>query len=108
LGGKRYSVVYLNHPGNPRGARHSAYRDYGRFGSFWTATIPAGGTLEIRARFLIAEGELPSAEAVQKLWNDYTGKNEPTPKFTTKPAETSKPPAPKKPTATPATRPIGA
>ncbi len=101
LGGQRYSVVYLNHPGNPKGARHSAYRDYGRFGAFWTATIPAGGTLEIRARFLISEGELPSAEAIQKLWNEYTGKNEPPPKFTAKPAEVSKPPAPKKPAAKP-------
>ena len=108
LDGKRYSVVYLSHPGNPKGARVSAYRDYGRFGAFWTAKIPAGGTLDIRARFLICEGELPSIEVIQKAWNEYAGGNEPVPKFTAKPAEMSKPPAPKKP-ATPVTpKPAGA
>jgi len=106
VGGKRYSVVYLNHPGNPKGARVSAYRDYGRFGAFWTAKIPAGGTLDIRARFLICEGELPSVEVIQKAWNDYTGGNEPVPKSTAKPAEAPKPPAPKKSPATP--KPAGA
>lgn len=108
LDGKRYSVVYLNHPGNPTGGRISAYRDYGRFGAFWTAKVPANGSIDIRARFLICEGELPSPEVIQKAWNDYTGKNNPVPKVTAKPAEVPAPPAPKKP-ATPATpKPAGA
>jgi len=110
LNEKRYSVVYLNHPGNPTGGRISAYRNYGRFGAFWTATLPADGTLDIRARFLVCEGEMPSPEIIQKAWNDYTGKNEPVPKVTAKPAEGSKPAAPKKPAdpATPAPKPAGA
>jgi hypothetical protein len=99
----RFSVVYLNHPANPKGASVSAYRDYGRFGAFFPATIPAGGTQEIRARFLVAEGELPGAEVIQKAWNDYTGKSEPVPKTTTKPAEVTKFPDPTKPT-TPAAK----
>ncbi len=107
VGGKRYSVVYLNHPGNPTGGRISAYRDYGRFGAFWTAELPEGGTLEIRARFLVCDGEMPTPEVIQKAWNDYTGKNEPVPKVTAKPAEGSKPAAPKKP-ATPAPPAAGA
>jgi mono/diheme cytochrome c family protein/glucose/arabinose dehydrogenase len=107
LDGKRYSVVYLNHPGNPTGGRISAYRNYGRFGAFWTATLPANGTLEVRARFLVCEGEMPSPEVIQKAWNDYTGKDEPVPTVTAKPAEMSKPAAPKTP-ATPAAKPTGA
>jgi mono/diheme cytochrome c family protein/glucose/arabinose dehydrogenase len=111
IGDQRYSVVYLHHPGNPPGARISAYRDYGRFGAFWTAKLPANGTLEIRARFLVSEGELPSAEVIQKLWNDYTGKNEPVPVVTAKPAEMGKSPDEKKKSAAPATpepKPTGA
>ncbi|MEY4482606.1 MAG: hypothetical protein RL693_58, partial [Verrucomicrobiota bacterium] len=89
----------------PKGARISAYRDYGRFGSFFKATIPKGETLTLKVRFLIAEGEMPSADAIQKSWNAYTGKEEPTPAFTIKPAEAAKaappkpanPPAPAKP-----------
>lgn len=95
LNGKNYSVVYLNHPENPKGARISAYRDYGRFGVFFKTSIPKGETLTLKVRFLIAQGEMPSAEAIQKSWNKYTGKSDPTPAFTVKPAEISKPVAPK-------------
>ena len=42
LGDKQYSVVYLNHPSNPKDAKISAYRDYGRFGAYFRDTIPAG------------------------------------------------------------------
>lgn len=99
LNGKNYSVVYLNHPENPKEARISAYRDYGRFGAFFKTSIPKGETLTLKVRFLIAQGEMPTAEAIQKSWNDYTGKSEPTPAFTLKPAEKAKsaPPKPAKP-----------
>ena len=91
LGGKRYSVVYLNHPGNPRGAAVSAYRDYGRFGAYFKTTIPSGETATFRARFLVQSGELPTAEVIHKLWNEYAGASEPVPQTTTKPAEQPKP-----------------
>lgn len=97
--GKRYSVVYLNHPSNPKDAAVSAYRDYGRFGAFFKDTIPAGGEKTIRARFLISEGEMPAADIIQKAWNEYAGANEPTPKVTVRAAKPMKPAAPK--TATP-------
>lgn len=93
--GKRYSVVYLNHPSNPKGAAVSAYRDYGRFGAYFNDTIPAGGEKTIRARFLISEGEMPASDVIQKAWNEYAGANEPTPKVTVKPAKPMKPAAPK-------------
>ena len=96
LAGKRYSVVYLNHPGNPKGAAISAYRDYGRFGAYFKTTVAQGETATFRARFLVQAGELPTPEAIQKLWNEYAGAAEPVPQTTTKPAEVSKPAAPKK------------
>ncbi|MBA3480293.1 MAG: PmoA family protein, partial [Pirellulales bacterium] len=36
LGGKRYTVLYLDHRGNPKPARYSE-RDYARFGSYFVA-----------------------------------------------------------------------
>jgi hypothetical protein len=87
VGGKTYNVVYLNHPGNPKKARASAYRDYGRFGMFFDTSLKKDEVLTLKVRFLIGEGPLPSAEVIQKAWNEYTGKNEPTPVSTLKPAE---------------------
>ena len=87
VNGKTYSVVYLNHSENPKKARISAYRDYGRFGMFFDTTLKKDEVLTLKVRFLIGEGDLPSADLVQKIWNAYTGKNEPTPKSTLKPAE---------------------
>lgn len=88
--GKRYSVVYMNHPSNPKDAVTSAYRDYGRFGTFFKDVIPAGGEKTIRARFLISEGEMPAAEVIQKAWNEYAGADEATPNVTVKPVKPSK------------------
>ncbi len=108
LPGGRFSVVYLSHPGNPKDGAASAYRDYGRFGAFWKTTIPAQGTAEFRARFLVFAGELPDADFIQKQWNEYAGKSDPTSKVTTLPAEMGKSPDSrkvdaKKPVAPPAT-----
>lgn len=62
LGGKRYTVQHMNHPDNPTGAVYSAYRDYGRFGTFFEDTIEKGQTLILRYRFRIAQGEMPSRQ----------------------------------------------
>lgn len=97
LGGKQYSVVYLNHPENTKEASCSAYRDYGRFGFWFKGTIPAGGTQTLRARFIIAEGEMLSAEVIQKARNQFAGTNDPVPSVTKKPAEGGKQKAPAKP-----------
>ncbi|HSJ04844.1 MAG: DUF6807 family protein [Verrucomicrobium sp.] len=93
LNGKTYSVVYLNHASNPTGTRISAYRDYGRFGAFFKTSIKKDEVLTLKVRFLIAEGVLPSAELIQKSWNEYSGKSDATPEVTPKAAEGSKAPA---------------
>ena len=52
--------------------RHSAYRDYGRFGMFFEKDIPADGKLEVRYRFLILDGDFPGRESVEKAWTEYS------------------------------------
>ncbi|MHC4230046.1 MAG: DUF6807 family protein, partial [Planctomycetota bacterium] len=59
LNGRRYSVLHMNHPDNPKQTLYSAYRDYGRFGAFFKKKIGAGETLTLRYRILIVEGEMP-------------------------------------------------
>lgn len=87
LNGQSYSVVQMNHPDNPAGTRISAYRDYGRFGMFPTATVKAGESHTFRYRFLVTEGSMPSVEVIQAACNAYTGKSDDVPPVTTKPAE---------------------
>ncbi|MDD4870281.1 MAG: PmoA family protein [Kiritimatiellae bacterium] len=95
LNGKQYSAVQMNYPGNPSGAKTSAYRDYGRFGMFSKASIKSGESLTFKHRFIVAEGEMPSVEVIQKSCNEFTGKSDPVPKTTVKPADKPAPPKPK-------------
>jgi hypothetical protein len=97
LRGHRYSVVEINSPENPTGTRWSAYRDYGRFGAFPKASLKKGDSLTLKYRFLIAEGEMPPADYIQKQANNFTGLSTPTPKTTLRPADGAKPTTPKKP-----------
>jgi hypothetical protein len=89
LGGKRHSVALVNHPANPTGTRYSAYRDYGRFGAFATAEVKSGEALALRYRFVVADGEMPPAAAIQQWADDFAGAAGPTPvpPVTAKPAE---------------------
>lgn len=79
LNGQKHSVVILNHPDNPKKTRFSAYRDYGRFGAFPVATIKKGESLTLKYGFVIADGEMPEAAAVQKAWDDFAGVKSPSP-----------------------------
>ena len=71
LNGKRYSVLYINHPRNPKGAIYSAYRDYGRFGSFFKKTIEAGKTLTLHYRIIVMQSEMPTRQALESLYQAY-------------------------------------
>jgi hypothetical protein len=68
LNGKRYSVLYMDCPGNPRPVIYSAYRDYGRFGAFFKKQIKDGDTLTLRYRIWIIEGPMPERS---KLTEEY-------------------------------------
>jgi hypothetical protein len=64
LHGQRYSVQYMNHPDNPGPTVYSAYRDYGRFGAFFTHTIKSGESLLLRYRIWVAQGAIGDRQAL--------------------------------------------
>jgi hypothetical protein len=55
LRSQRYTVVYLDHPKNPREARHSE-RAYGRFGSYFEYTLDRDTPLRVNYRLWLQEG----------------------------------------------------
>jgi len=65
LGGKKYTVQHMNHLSNPKGTKYSAYRDYGRFGTFAKAKIAKGESLTLRHRIWVAAGEQLDRDAMQ-------------------------------------------
>lgn len=87
LNGKQYSVVQFSNPENPRPVVTSAYRDYGRMGLTFATKIAANETATYGCRFLIGEGPMFSADLIQKVDNEYTGHNDPTPEITVKQSE---------------------
>ena len=69
LDGKRYSVVYLDRPDNPKPAEYNE-RVYGRFGSYFKYEIDEGKDLVASYRIWLQEGEL-TAEKALALSNDF-------------------------------------
>ena len=69
LDGKRYTVAYLNNPGNPKEARFSE-REYGRFGCYFEYTIEADKPLAVNYRLWLQEG-LMQPEEVAALSNNF-------------------------------------
>jgi hypothetical protein len=69
LKSKRYTVAYLDHPKNPKEARHSE-REYGRIGSYFEYTLAKGKPLSIRYRFWLQEG-LMKPEAIAVLSTSF-------------------------------------
>lgn len=66
---RRYTVVYLDHPANPKEARYSE-RDYGRFGSYFEYELDDGKDLVVRYRIWLQEGEM-SVEQAAALSADF-------------------------------------
>ena len=64
LGDKRYTVVYLDHPSNPKESRHSE-RDYGRMGSYFEYTLTKEKPLKVRYEIWLQEGEMTMPQASQ-------------------------------------------
>jgi len=72
LDGRRYSVLHLNHPDNPTPSVYSAYRDYGRFGTFFRQEIKAGDVLELKYRLIVTRGDLPDRADAQGRYLAFT------------------------------------
>jgi hypothetical protein len=56
-GGKRYTVLRINHPDNPKDSRGSE-RDYGRFGDYFEYTVTPDKPLKVKYRVWVQEGEM--------------------------------------------------
>ncbi|MEX0866496.1 MAG: DUF6807 family protein [Pirellulales bacterium] len=69
IDGKRYTVCYLDSPANPKEARYSE-RDYGRFGSYFEATVTDDEPLRLNYRVWLQEGEM-TPEQITRLSNDF-------------------------------------
>jgi len=65
LEGKRYTVVYLDHPDNPKEARQSE-RAYGRIGTYFEYDLTPEKPLRVRYRLWFQEGE-PTVEECAAL-----------------------------------------
>jgi hypothetical protein len=57
VGGKRYTVVRINHPDNPKESRGSE-RDYGRFGDYFEYDLTPDKPLKLKYRVWVQEGEM--------------------------------------------------
>ena len=73
-GGNRYSVHQMDHPENPFDTRWSAYRPDGVFGTFFDATLAAGGSLTAKFGFYVARGPLLSDSVYNTIHKDYTNR----------------------------------
>jgi hypothetical protein len=56
-GGKRYTVLRINHPDNPKESRGSE-RDYGRFGDYFEYDLTPDKPLKLKYRVWVQEGEM--------------------------------------------------
>jgi len=56
-GGKRYTVLRINHPDNPKETRGSE-RDYGRFGDYFEYDLTPDKPLKLKYRVWVQEGEM--------------------------------------------------
>lgn len=57
LDGKRYTVLRINHPDNPKEARGSE-RDYGRFGDYFEYELTPQKPLKVKYRVWVQPGEM--------------------------------------------------
>jgi hypothetical protein len=72
VGGKRYTVVYLDHPDNPKEARQSE-RAYGRLGTYFEYDLTKDKPLKVKYRLWVQDGEV-TAEQCEALSKAFVGK----------------------------------
>ncbi len=69
--GQRYTVLRIDHPGNPKPARGSE-REYGRFGDYFAAEVTPAKPLTVKYRVWVQAGEMTGeqCEAMAKSFVD--------------------------------------
>ena len=71
LGDREYTIQHMNHPDNPRGSMYSAYRDYGRFGPFFKASLKEGEQIVCRYRIWISVGSINDRALLQRNYERF-------------------------------------
>ncbi len=69
VGGKRYTVLRLVHPDDPKEARGSE-RDYGRFGDYFEYDLTPDKPLRVKYRVWVQEGEM-TKEQCEELYQAF-------------------------------------
>lgn len=72
LGKQFYSVQHMRHADNPENAIYSAYRDYGRFGSFPKINLKKGESKSLKYRIRVTAGKMPSKESMASEYKKYS------------------------------------
>lgn len=68
-----YTVVYMSHPDNPGRTKEMSERLYGRFGEFFSYQQSEGAPVFINYRFWIIDGEAPSVDEIEAMYQKYAG-----------------------------------
>lgn len=71
IGNQWWTAQHMSHSSNPKGARWSAYRDYGRFGPFTVVKIADGDSVTFRYRFCITKGKNQDRTTLQATYDRY-------------------------------------
>jgi len=71
IGDQWWSTQHMSHPSNPKGARWSAYRDYGRFGPFTVVKIADGQSIDFRYRFCVTKGKNQDRNSLSATYEQY-------------------------------------
>jgi len=71
--GNDYYVQHMSHPSLPEGNVYSAYRNYGRFGAYFSKELAKGESAYFRVRFYVSPGTFPdgAVHAMNKRYEDY-------------------------------------
>ena len=72
LRNKTYSVLDMDNPENPNPTIWSAYRDYGRFGAFFSKNLKANESITVRYRFWIGEDSMPDRNILSSKYAAYS------------------------------------
>jgi hypothetical protein len=68
--GRKYSVLHLDHPSNPRPTTYST-RGYGRFGAFFTSDVEPDKPLNVKYRLIIRDVTGATTRPAAELEKDY-------------------------------------
>lgn len=73
--GNDYYVQHMSHPSLPKGNVYSAYRNYGRFGSYFVKELAKGESTTFKVRLYVSPGLFPDGAVAEmnQRYDDYVG-----------------------------------